>query len=42
MRRPEYIEEELSPLGELVECLAEVLSTDHVGVIGDCDMEAGE
>ena len=38
---PEYVEEELSPLGQLVEHLAEVLGMDHVRVIAHCGMEAG-
>jgi hypothetical protein len=38
---PEYVEEKLSPLGELVEHLAEVLGMDYVRVIADCGMEAG-
>ena len=38
---PEYVEDELSPLGELVEYLAEVLGMDHIRVIADCGMEAG-
>jgi hypothetical protein len=38
---PDYVEEKLPPLGELVEHLAEVLGMDHVRVIADCGMEAG-
>jgi hypothetical protein len=38
---PEYVEQELSPLGQLVEHLAEVLGMDHVRVIADCGMETG-
>jgi hypothetical protein len=40
-KTPECVEEELSPLRELVEHLAEVLGMDHVCVIADCGLEAG-
>lgn len=38
---PEYVKEKLSPLGQLAEHLAEVLSMDHILMIADCGMEAG-
>jgi hypothetical protein len=38
---PEYVEEELSPLGELVEHLTELLGLDHARVIAERGLEAG-
>jgi hypothetical protein len=39
---PEYVEEELSPFGELVEHRAETLGLDHARAIAGRGMEAGE
>jgi hypothetical protein len=38
---PEYVEEELSPFGELLGHLAGVLGLDHAHVTAGRDMEAG-
>ena len=38
---PEYAEEELSPLGELLGHLAEALGLDHARMIAEGGMEAG-
>ena len=37
---PEYVEEELSPLGEFLEHLAEVLGADHARVVAERGLEA--
>ena len=39
---PEYAEEELSPLGQLLERLAEVLGPDHARAIAQRGLEAGQ
>jgi hypothetical protein len=39
---PEYAEEQLSPLGQLLECLAEVLGPDHARAIAQRGLEAGQ
>jgi hypothetical protein len=39
---PEYIEEELSPFGELLEHLAEILGPDHAQAIALRGLEAGQ
>jgi len=38
---PEYVEEELSPFGELAAHLDEVLGLDHAQVIAERGIEAG-
>jgi hypothetical protein len=42
LEAPEYVEEELSPFGELVEHRAEMLGLDHARAIAERGMEAGE
>jgi hypothetical protein len=39
---PEYAEEELSPLGQLLERLAEALGPDHAPAIAQHGLEAGQ